>query len=71
MTMSLKQSDLYRFERLMSKLMRSSAVAPMVHFIPNGGSIKLLASTDNAMLTMHAPRDGFLDPFAKSLARRN
>ena len=64
MTMSLKQFDLYRFERLMSKLMRSSAVAPMVHFIPNGGSIKLLASTDNAMLTMHAPRDGFLDPFS-------
>jgi hypothetical protein len=62
--MSLKQSDLYRFERLMSKLMRSSAIAPMVHFIPNGGSIKLLASTDNAMLTMHAPRDGFLDPFS-------
>ena len=64
MTMSLKQSDLYRFERLMSKLMRSSAVAPMVYFIPNGSSIKLLTSTDNAMLTMVAPRDGFLDPFS-------
>jgi len=64
MTMTIKQSDLYRFERLMSKLMRSPAVAPMVHFIPNGGSIKLLASTDSAMLTMHAPRDGFLDPFS-------
>ena len=64
MTMTVKQSDLYRFERLMSKLMRSSAVAPMVHFIPNGNSIKLFASTDNAMLTMSVPRDGFLDPFS-------
>ena len=64
MTMSLKQSDLYRFERLMSKLMKSSSVAPMVHFIPNGGNIKLLAETDNAMLTMSAPCDGFLDPFS-------
>ena len=62
--MSLKQSDLYRFERLMSKLMKSSAIAPMVHFIPNGGSIKLLASTDNAILTMSTPRDGFLDLFS-------
>jgi DNA polymerase III sliding clamp (beta) subunit (PCNA family) len=63
MTMSLKQTDLFRFERLMSRLMKSS-VTPMVHFTPNGSSIKLLASTDDAMLTMSAPRDGFLVPFS-------
>ena len=66
MTMSLKSSDLFTFVKLVAKLFRSSDV-PTICFHPNGGSIKLCAFGKNAMLTMLAPRDGFLDAFAMRL----
>ena len=62
MTMTLKQSDLYRFERLVSKLIKPSD-NPMVCFIPLDGSLKLCAFSKDAMLTMHVNKEGFLDPF--------
>jgi len=63
MTMTLKQSDLYRFERLVSKLIKPSDM-PTVCFFPHGGSLKLCAFSKDAMLTMFINKEGFLDPFA-------
>jgi hypothetical protein len=61
MTMSIKQSDLYRFERMVSKLVKPSDT-PTICFVPVEGGLKLCAFSKDAMLTMLVNKTGFLDP---------
>jgi len=63
MTMTLKQSDLYRFERLVSKLCKPSD-NPTIAFLPHGGKLRLCAFAPSATLSMLVPRDDFADAFA-------
>ena len=58
MALTINQTDLYRFERLVSKLSKPSE-PPVVSFIPcPDGSVKLAAFHRDAILTMPvvAPR---------------
>ena len=54
MTLTLKQTDLYRFERMVSKLVKpSDAASVKVCLITSGnGNIKLAAFCPDAILTM-------------------
>jgi hypothetical protein len=77
MTMTITGTDLCRFQRLVSKLMKSSDT-PTVSFIPHDGGLKLCVFADDATLTMLVSKEGFLDTFTlrwsdfKSLsAKRN
>ena len=63
MSMTITGSDLYRFQRLVAKLIKSSDT-PTISFIPHEGNLKLCGFAKDAMLTMSVSRAGFLDPFA-------
>lgn len=66
MALTIKQTDINRFERLVAKLTKSSE-NPMICFIPsNGGTLKLCAFAKDAVLTMTVSKQGFVDPFAIS-----
>jgi hypothetical protein len=62
MTMTITGSDLCRFQRLVSKLMKSSD-EPAISLIPHDGNLKLCAFAKDAMLTMLVDTEGSLDPF--------
>jgi len=66
MPLTIKQTDLNRFERLVTKLTKSSE-NPMICFIPsNTGTLKLCAFAKDAILTMSVSKQGFVDPFSLS-----
>jgi hypothetical protein len=63
MALTINQSDLYRFERLVSKLSKLSE-PPVVCFIPcNTGNTKLAAFCTDAVLTMPVTTQGYVNPF--------
>ena len=61
MTMTITGSDLYRFQRLVAKLVKSSD-DPTVCLIPHDGNMKLCAFANDAALTMLVDSEGYLDP---------
>jgi len=65
MALTINQLDLYRFERLVSKLTKPSE-PPMVRFIPCNDDITLAAFCKDAILTMTVDKTGFIDPFSLS-----
>jgi len=66
MPLTVKQSDINRFERLVAKLTKSSE-NPTICFIPsNTGTLKLCAFAKDAILTMTVSKQGFVDTFALS-----
>jgi hypothetical protein len=68
MALTIKQLDLYRFERLVAKLFTPSD-EPMVCLIPSSdGDMKLAAFTKDAIITMSVSKSGFVDPFSISHA---
>ena len=63
MALTINQSDLFRFERLVAKLSKPSE-PPVVIFIPCArGSTKLAAFAKDAVLTMPVPSQGTANPF--------
>ena len=66
MALTINQKDFYRFERLVSKLIKP-ADNPMVCFIPTDGNFKLAAFSQDAILTMSVAKQGFMEPFAVPL----
>ena len=61
--MTLKQSDLTRFTRLVGRLIKPTDIQTIC-LIPHGGSLKLCAFGKDAMLTFIISKEGFCDPFA-------
>ena len=69
MTLTIKQSDLYKFERMVSKLVKpSDAASTKVCLITSdNGAIKLAAFCKDAILTMVVGKTGFINPFSTTL----
>jgi hypothetical protein len=67
MALTIKQIDLYRFERSVARISTPSDV-PMVCFIPSSDGLKLAAFTKDANITMSVAKSGFVDPFSISYA---
>jgi hypothetical protein len=67
MALTIKQLDLFRFERLVARISTPSDV-PMVCFIPSSDGLKLAAFTKDANITMSVSKSGFVDPFSISYA---
>jgi len=61
---TINQSYLYRFERLVSKMVKPSEPLAIC-IIPHGGNLKLCAFGKEAILTMLIHNEGFVDPFAR------
>jgi hypothetical protein len=68
MPLTIKQSDLYRFSRMVSKLTKPSN-PPLIGFIPGGPDhVKLCAFAGNAVLVVTVPGKRTILPFAMSAA---
>jgi hypothetical protein len=65
MALTIRQSDLYRFVRLVSKLTKPSE-PPTVCFIPCNSNVKFAAFCKDAILTMTVDATGFVEPFSLS-----
>jgi hypothetical protein len=67
MSLTIRQLDLFRFERLVAKVFTPSE-PPMVCLIPSSDGLKLAAFARDAIITMSVSKQGFVDPFAISHA---
>ncbi len=63
MKTTLKRSDLFRFERLVSRLVKSSELPTAISFAPCSDGLQFAAFTDAAVLTLTVPSSAAPDPF--------
>ncbi len=63
MKINLLRSDLFRFERLVTKLVKPSEFSATIYFVPSPDGLQIAAYCDTAILTLTVPTDYADTPF--------
>ncbi len=59
----INRSDLYRFERLLSRLVKPTELSATISFAPCSNGLQFAAFTDTAVLTLTVPSNDVVEPF--------